>query len=103
MRKRPKVYALAVSHQTKEIPQKPHEKTAEALALIQDNQLEVIQKLFNIRPIWSRMALHAHTTVSHHRLKQLLSFVAYYCMNGPWRCLWVKIGYDPRKDPNAKM
>lgn len=103
MRKRQSVYALAVSFQTKDIPHKPHDKAAEGVAFTQDNQLEVIQKLFNIRPIWSRMALHAHMNVSKTRMDQLLSYIAYYCLNGPWRTLWVKIGYDPRKDPNAKM
>ena len=29
--------------------------------------------------------------------------MAFYYTNGPWRCLWTKYGYDPRKHPEAKM
>lgn len=29
--------------------------------------------------------------------------VAYFFLDGPWRCCWVKYGYDPRADPTAKM
>lgn len=29
--------------------------------------------------------------------------MAYYFINGPWRISWVKFGYDPRKDPTARI
>lgn len=28
--------------------------------------------------------------------------IAYFFMDGPWRCCWVRYGYDPRKDPIAR-
>jgi hypothetical protein len=37
------------------------------------------------------------------KLKVLLPLVAFYYLTGPWRCLWVRFGYDPRADPHAKM
>lgn len=104
MRVRQPIYAFGVSFASEEVPQNPHEKVHQIVELVKDNQVEVIQKLFNNRPIWSRNALEVHMSqVSHGRLKQLLSLVAYYFLNGPWRTLWVKFGYDPRKNPGAKM
>lgn len=29
--------------------------------------------------------------------------MAYHFVNGPWRPLWVRYGYDPRKDPKARI
>lgn len=103
LRKRQKAYALAVTFETKEIPSKPHKKASEALELVHTSKLEAIQKLFNIRPIWSRMAISVHLNVNSSQMKFLLAYVAYHCLNGPWRSLWIKIGYDPRKDPSSKM
>jgi len=103
LRTRQNVYALGVSFQTKEIPMKPHKKAHEGLELVHENNIETIQKLFNMRPIWSRMAIEVHMNVSSSQLRYLLASVAYYWVTGPWRSLWIKIGYDPRKDPSSKM
>ena len=35
------------------------------------------------------------------RFKCLLPLVAYYFNTGPWRNMWVRLGYDPRADPAA--
>ncbi|KAJ8300470.1 hypothetical protein KUTeg_021989 [Tegillarca granosa] len=37
------------------------------------------------------------------KLKFILPLCAYYYLTGPWRCLWVRFGYDPQKDPKAKI
>ena len=34
---------------------------------------------------------------------ELLSRLCYRFRNGPWKGTWVKRGYDPRKDPNARQ
>ncbi|EDV27505.1 uncharacterized protein TRIADDRAFT_53254 [Trichoplax adhaerens] len=33
----------------------------------------------------------------------VLPAVAYHFKSGPWRSLWVKFGYDPRRDPSSKV
>lgn len=65
--------------------------------------LFVLLQLFETRPIWSRAALNHHFTGFKDKLKYLLPLVAFYYTNGPWRCLWTKYGYDPKKHPEAKM
>ncbi|TKC51774.1 hypothetical protein EI555_013349 [Monodon monoceros] len=60
-------------------------------------------QLFEIRPIWSRNAVKANISVHPDKLKVLLPFMAYYMITGPWRSLWIRFGYDPRKHPDAKI
>ncbi|XP_078687071.1 general transcription factor 3C polypeptide 5-like [Branchiostoma floridae x Branchiostoma belcheri] len=67
------------------------------------SELAEIKKLFQERWIWSRNALQVRTNIPLLRLKFLLPICAYYVATGPWRSLWVKFGYDPRKDPTAKQ
>jgi general transcription factor 3C polypeptide 5 (transcription factor C subunit 1) len=65
--------------------------------------LDTVQRLFNIRPVWSRRAIVYHLGEKAKRVKYLLPCVAYYWIGGPWRTFWTKFGYDPRKNPAAKM
>ncbi|XP_055009385.1 general transcription factor 3C polypeptide 5 isoform X2 [Boleophthalmus pectinirostris] len=62
-----------------------------------------ITEMFERRPIWSRNAVKANIDVHPDKLKLLLPLVAYYMVTGPWRSLWVRLGYDPRKSPESKQ
>ncbi|KTG35578.1 hypothetical protein cypCar_00001784 [Cyprinus carpio] len=55
------------------------------------------------RPIWSRNAVKANINIHPEKMKHLLPYVAYYMLTGPWRSLWVRFGYDPRKTAEAKI
>ena len=96
---------------SKEVPKEPGAKCKEVLETMHkrftwvDTEVEKIRKLFDKRPMWSRTALccHLSSKYTQERLKQLLSYVAFYWLNGPWRSLWNRFGYDPRKDAKAKM
>lgn len=103
-RTRRPVNAIAVNFSMAEVPSKPNSKALEAASKIKDGLVEDMTKLFANRPIWSRAALQCHIQgASQERLKQLLASVSYYWLNGPWRALWTRIGYDPRKHPGAKI
>ncbi|KAG7263667.1 hypothetical protein CRUP_005206 [Coryphaenoides rupestris] len=60
------------------------------------------RKMFESRPIWSRNAVKGNIDIHPEKLKLLLPLLAYYMVTGPWRSLWVRLGYDPRKTPEAK-
>ncbi|CAG8570638.1 8678_t:CDS:10 [Diversispora eburnea] len=63
-----------------------------------------IQKLFSERPIWTRLALLNNLPVSERRIvKMLLPLISYWMINGPWRDCWIRYGYDPRKDKDARF
>ena len=53
------------------------------------------------RPVWSKNALSAITSIPADRLKLILPVVAFYFTTGPWRNQWVKFGYDPRLEQSA--
>lgn len=61
------------------------------------------EKMFEERPVWTKAALTYHVAgVDKNSLRFILASVAYYFTTGPWRNAWVRIGYDPRKDPEAR-
>lgn len=65
--------------------------------------LLAIQQCFEDRPIWSKAAVRFKTQIPNEPLKYLLPAVSFYFSTGPWRSMWVRFGYDPRKDPNARI
>uniref|UniRef100_A0A4W3IUZ7 Ral transcription factor IIIC subunit 5 n=1 Tax=Callorhinchus milii TaxID=7868 RepID=A0A4W3IUZ7_CALMI len=100
--------AIFVNFDDPEIPSEPLEAAVQNWRKFNtqaaDNRAEDdLGKLFKIRPIWSRNAVKANIDIHPDKLKVLLPFVAYYMLTGPWRSLWVRFGYDPRKDSKAKI
>jgi general transcription factor 3C polypeptide 5 (transcription factor C subunit 1) len=68
-----------------------------------ENSVELIKNFFDIKPVWSKVALdieakHISTAFS---LKYILPVLAYFATNGPWRALWIRLGYDPREHQAA--
>ncbi|XP_068430354.1 general transcription factor 3C polypeptide 5 [Clinocottus analis] len=63
---------------------------------------EQLKKMFESRPIWSRNAVKANINIHPDKLKLLLPVYAFYMVTGPWRSLWVRLGYDPRKNRDSK-
>lgn len=77
-------------------------ETAMRVKFLQNAHLKQVRQLFEERPIWSKNAIMHKTQFTSDQLKILLPSVAYYFMTGPWRIMWVKLGYDPREDINAR-
>lgn len=71
---------------------KEHEKQAE----------QKLKSMFESRPIWSRNGVKANIDLHPDKLKLLLPVYAFYMVTGPWRSLWVRLGYDPRKSSDSK-
>jgi len=77
-------------------------ETAMKVKFPQNAHLEKVHQLFEERPIWSKNAIIYKTQFTREQLKILLLAVAYNFKTGPWRNMWVKLGYDPREDINAR-
>jgi general transcription factor 3C polypeptide 5 (transcription factor C subunit 1) len=103
-RKRRAGFSNFISFNTPYVPTSPPKgiETAMKVKFLQKSHVEKMHKAFEDRPIWSKTALMYVTKYSNEQLKILLPSVAYYFMTGPWRITWVRLGYDPRKDPEAK-
>lgn len=69
--------------------------------------LDLLRELFSQRPIWSNLALtnvvKKRLKVNQGPLKVAIRSVAYYFSSGPWRLLWIRLGYDPRLHKEAAM
>lgn len=68
---------------------------------------EELKALFEERPIWSAAAIryrlrHNPFAKIHSHLYRGLACFTYSFTGGPWRSFYIRIGYDPRKDPAAK-
>ncbi|XP_030063619.1 general transcription factor 3C polypeptide 5 isoform X1 [Microcaecilia unicolor] len=100
--------AIFVSFEDEEIPTKPLEAAVQNWKRMCTNAMDMkveeeLKQLFDARPVWSRNALKANVSIHPDKLKLLLPYMAYYMLTGPWRSLWVRFGYDPRKNPEAKI
>ncbi|KAM6431192.1 general transcription factor 3C polypeptide 5 isoform 2-T2 [Liasis olivaceus] len=100
--------AIFVNFEDEEVPSKPLDAAEQTWKRICTNAVdrqaeEEMKKLFELRPVWSRNAVKANVSVHPNKLKLLLPYLAYYMLTGPWRSLWVRFGYDPRKHPEAKI
>ena len=66
-----------------------------------------LAKLFEQKPCWLTKALCYEFRHSEQSQKILLKGSvqrhAYLCFTGPWARQWIRFGYDPRKDPSAKI
>lgn len=62
-----------------------------------------LKELFDQRPVWSRHALLVLTKCRNTKLKYLLPIFAYCYINGPFRNLWVRYGYNPKTDKTSKI
>ncbi|KAI4497994.1 hypothetical protein M0802_006818 [Mischocyttarus mexicanus] len=90
--------------QTQDVPSKPPHgiETAMKVKFLQNTHIEKIRQMFEERPIWSKNAILYNTRFTTEQLKILLPSVAYYFVTGPWRIMWIRLGYDPRKDIKAR-
>lgn len=66
-------------------------------------EIEVVKKIFEGQPIWQKTALIYQTKISHQNIKLILPTMSNYHINGPWRSMWIRHGYDPRKDPSSRI
>ncbi|KAH9416980.1 General transcription factor 3C polypeptide 5 [Dermatophagoides pteronyssinus] len=71
--------------------------------LLRSELARKIKEKFDERFCWSRYGLICHLKCSPLLLRYILPYTTYYFENGPFRALWIPYGYDPRKDPKAKI
>lgn len=104
-RRRRSGYAIFVTFDVPSVPCKPRPSALKYLELkfLAMDHYEKIKQCFERRPIWSKTALIYETKYSIDKIKYLLPSVAYHFVTGPFRVMWVRIGYDPRKDPSSRI
>lgn len=91
---------------THKIPTKPKEAVkdfTEGINAIAQNEFDVINELFEKRPIWTLSALKAHIREPPKRISNIIACIAFYYTTGPWRNSFVKYGYDPRTNFDSRF
>ncbi|KAJ7283802.1 RNA polymerase III transcription factor IIIC subunit-domain-containing protein [Mycena rebaudengoi] len=102
---------LTVAYSDRNVPDKPAPNVNDARHQVSEALLKRVQEVFAERPIWTRAALFNQVSaleardilkkVAHSKL--LLALVCYVFNDGPWRDTLVRLGYDPRKHPEARF
>lgn len=67
-------------------------------------ELDTVTALFDARPLWSRQAIVASApNIRTEKMRAILKCIAYNFTTGPWRTLWARFGYDPRKHFESRI
>ncbi|KAF9780292.1 RNA polymerase III transcription factor IIIC subunit-domain-containing protein [Thelephora terrestris] len=89
------------------VPTEPTDVVAQMRNSVNSNIQKALLEKFSQRPIWTRTAILNQFTPAEareiHNSKIHLPLVAYVFQDGPWRDTFVRFGYDPRKDINARF
>ncbi|RPD61992.1 hypothetical protein L226DRAFT_463601 [Lentinus tigrinus ALCF2SS1-7] len=98
---------ISVSYAEKNVPDKPSAAVEEQRGQADKKILKRLEELFQERPIWTRAAIFNQFQPLEVRdivnSKYLLPLVSYVFEDGPWRDTYVRLGYDPRQDPEARF
>ncbi|RIA87754.1 RNA polymerase III transcription factor IIIC subunit-domain-containing protein [Glomus cerebriforme] len=86
------------------VPEEPPPESSKNIEQMPQESIDRMNKLFEDRPIWTRLALENNLPSNDKRnIKRLLPLVAYLMSNGPWRDCWIRYGYDPRLNQEARF
>lgn len=91
------------------VPSGPDESFLKELKRTELNDVEkrIKELLENERPVWTRLALLNQLTRDQVKYisnnKSVWPMVGYTFSDGPFRDLVIRFGYDPRKDPQARL
>ncbi|KAI0347043.1 hypothetical protein BDW22DRAFT_1321372 [Trametopsis cervina] len=98
---------IAINFADNGVPDKPSDTIEEQRAQADQKLLARLQELFQERPVWTRTAIFNQFSAPEVReilnAKYLLPLVSYVFQDGPWRDTQVRLGYDPREDPQARF
>lgn len=103
-----KVFTHLVPCDVPEVPSQPREGIPPISSLDPELQQVIakVKELFETRLAWTRRGLLNSLPAAKDQryiLKYAISYVGYIFRSGPWRDAIVKLGYDPRKDIEARQ
>ncbi|KAG8738635.1 tau 95 subunit of transcription factor TFIIIC [Ceratobasidium sp. 428] len=97
----------AISWENEKVPTEPPKHILDAKAQAKPYLLAKLRELFEQRPVWSRIALVNQFPALEGReiqnTKVHIALVSYTFSDGAWRDTLLRLGYDPRQDPQARL
>ena len=101
-----KVRTHLLAHNIPEVPSQPQEglPPIETLDPALQETIKLVADLFEQRPAWTRRAIRnfLQTDDQRYLLRLAVPYVGYIFRSGPWRDAIIKLGHDPRKDPEFR-
>lgn len=90
---------------TEAVPSSPKQAAQEIMtsSFYNEDDCNILQTLFNERPIWTLVSIRAHLRNPPRNLSYILARIAFYYATGPWRNCFVRFGYDPRKNFESRF
>ncbi|XP_055683661.1 general transcription factor 3C polypeptide 5 [Lutzomyia longipalpis] len=103
-KKRSKYNVIASFNLHDTLPERMNPAAGEMLKVkfISPEEFNAVKRTLEDRPICSRMALCFLSKVQLARVKIILPTLAFFFNSGPWRGLWCRFGFDPRKHFEAR-
>ncbi|KDO31073.1 hypothetical protein SPRG_19596 [Saprolegnia parasitica CBS 223.65] len=79
-------------------------KTRGIPAELEEQVLTFLRQKLDERPIWHRHKLFENVSAAERRVAlRFLPLMCYIFLSGPWRGMWVRMGYDPRTTPSSAL
>lgn len=91
---------------TNPIPERPPEKLVKQKSMLSAQERSLLPRLeqcFERQKVWSKVALCYDLNCSTLDIKYILPLVAFHYINGPFRTMWVRYGYNPHQDNSSKV
>ncbi|KAJ2320489.1 tau 95 subunit of transcription factor TFIIIC [Coemansia sp. RSA 2611] len=98
-------HGISIRFGDQEVPTRPSPESEEYRKLIPPEVLEKAENILLQHPVVSRNAVEVLLPVADcDGIKNniVMPIFAYLMENGPWRSCWIRLGYDPRKDPESR-
>ncbi|KAJ2455227.1 tau 95 subunit of transcription factor TFIIIC [Coemansia sp. RSA 2336] len=99
-------HGIYIRYSDKTIPKGPTPEAQEDRSHIPPRVLERAEAILAQHPVISRNAMEILLPASECngiKNSHVLPIFAYLMDKGPWRSCWIRFGYDPRKNPEARM
>ncbi|KIO32752.1 hypothetical protein M407DRAFT_66276 [Tulasnella calospora MUT 4182] len=94
-------------HDSGEVPSGPNDHMNSLIPTVSADLLRRVREQFEIRPIWARVALLNQFSLTDRReifhSKMIIPLVSYAFNDGPFRDMYIRFGYDPRNDVDARF
>lgn len=68
-----------------------------------EEMMSRLTNAFRIRPVWTLTGLGLYLGIETSYFRFQMPAVAYFCRGGAYRMSWMRLGFDPRSDPNSRI
>ncbi|KAJ2748516.1 tau 95 subunit of transcription factor TFIIIC, partial [Coemansia nantahalensis] len=101
---KPTFHGIYMKFDAESVPERPSAAAERECRGVPARALQKAQRILDEFPVINRAAVEALLPPAEcggHRQTTIMPLLAYLMDTGPWRNCWIRLGYDPRKDPGS--